>query len=75
MKNPCKGCPDQGCGKRHDTCEQYIAWKNEHHDTKEWLKQHNPNYSPARRKRMDKEIVKNARGWRGISQKFYKTED
>jgi len=26
---PCKTCDRQGCGRDHDTCEPYKAWKRE----------------------------------------------
>lgn len=25
-KNPCKDCPDKGCGAYHSICKYYIAW-------------------------------------------------
>lgn len=24
---PCKDCEEQGCGKKHDSCEPYIRWQ------------------------------------------------
>lgn len=23
---PCKTCPDQGCGEKHDKCDPYVRW-------------------------------------------------
>jgi hypothetical protein len=73
MKNPCKGCLDRRLGC-HGVCRSYQDWKKEYTETQEWLRKQNPDYSPARRKRMDRRIVKDARGWKGMSHKF-KTED
>ena len=27
MKNPCKDCPDKGCGAYHDICQEHIKLK------------------------------------------------
>lgn len=27
-QNPCKDCPNKGCGAYHSQCEKYTAWKS-----------------------------------------------
>ena len=47
MRCPCIDCPDKGCGEKHDSCEEYRAWKNDHDETSQWLRDQVPILSEA----------------------------
>jgi len=59
---PCRGCPDRTV-TCHGFCEKYQAWKKEHDEAMEWLKEQNsiPTSDRAKRAAYDK-ILRTARG-------------
>ena len=38
MENPCKNCPDKGCGKYHDECERYQGYKQYLEEKREMIR-------------------------------------
>lgn len=50
MKVPCKDCPEKGCGEKHLTCPQFLAFRAEKED--EYKKKSlRVFYTPKERKR------------------------
>ena len=39
MANPCRNCPDKGCGAYHDICPEYNKWKREEEEKRKRIKE------------------------------------